>query len=252
MTTDLPEYYSNKDERLAALRAQSERSAQMIFEITKNYLHVPPESADVLEIGSGFGLTTIALSKYYQSTVGIEPSTDLYNHAVALKGQMINVEFRNYGVYEHSEPHRYDLAVLDNVLEHLENHERALDIIFETLRPSGLLFILVPNKLWPIEVHYHLPFLSYLPLPVADFYLRMTGKGTSYYDASFAPTYFSIKRLFRKHNWSYVDFVLPASIELATLGNSFHYRIGVSLLKKYKFLWVFSKAFIVVAVKGHD
>ncbi len=37
-----------------------------------------------------------------------------------------------------------------------------------------------PNKYEPIEPHYGLPFLSWLPRRVADGYMRLTGKGVAY------------------------------------------------------------------------
>jgi hypothetical protein len=37
-----------------------------------------------------------------------------------------------------------------------------------------------PNKYEPVEPHYGLPFLSWLPRPLADRYMRLARKGESY------------------------------------------------------------------------
>ena len=51
----------------------------------------------------------------------------------------------------------------------------------------------MPNRLWPVEAHYKLPFLSWFPLPVANAYLRRSGRGTEYTDASYAPTLWGLR-----------------------------------------------------------
>jgi hypothetical protein len=115
-----------------------------------------------------------------------------------------------------------------------------------------VLYVLVPNKLWPIEVHYRLPFLSYLPLGVANWYLRATGRGTDYTDASYAPSYFRLRRLLRAQPELTSEFVLPARIELTAGGARWHYRWGVRAIRACPLLWAISKAFLVVARKAAE
>jgi len=171
--------------------------------------------------------------------------------AQQLRGQtaLPNLEYRHQSVFELDEAAIYDLAVLDNVLEHLPDQPMALRKISTALKVGGVLFILVPNKLWPVEVHYRLPFLSYLPLRLANLYLRVTGKGSDYTDASFAPTYWRMKRLLRARPELEYRFVLPADLALTTAGNAWHYRCGAAAIRRMPWLWAISKAFLVVAVK---
>jgi hypothetical protein len=138
-------------------------------------------------------------------------------------------------------------VVLDNVFEHLPDQPRALKIISATLRVGGVLFLLAPNKFWPIEVHYGLPMLSYLPLGLANRYLRWTGRGTDYTDASYAPTWFSLNRMLRARPELSFRYVLPAHLELATAGRSFHYRLGAALIRRIPWLWAVSKSLLVIA-----
>lgn len=91
------------------------------------------------------------------------------------------------------------MAVLDNVLEHLDDQHDALERIASCLRPGGVAYILVPNRWWPIEAHYSLPFLAWLPLPLATRYLRWSGRGSDYTDASYAPSYLRMRRLLAQH-----------------------------------------------------
>ena len=183
--------------------------------------------------------------------VGIEPSGALFRYACSLRDEsgLANLEFRPHSIYDHNEPESYDLVILDNVFEHLPDQPKALDIIWSTLCMGGAAYILVPNRLWPVEVHYGLPFLSYLPLPLANWYLRLFRRGDDYTDASYAPTYFSLNRMLRARRDFAFEYVLPAHIELATAGASLRYRLGVAIIRRFRCFWALSKALLVVAKK---
>lgn len=225
--------------------------ALQILETAKPFLPCPTERLHVLDVGCGYGHTAFALAQVCARVVGIEPSDQLYEHAASL-GQpagLHNLEFRPESIEEMTDTACYDLVVLDNVLEHLPNQPLALRRICQCLKPKGVVFIVVPNKLWPIEVHYGLPFLSYLPVPLANRYLRLTGRGHDYADASYAPTYFGLNGLLRACQELSCQYVLPADLSLTTLGNRMHYRLGAALLRRCRWLWPLAKVFLVIGVK---
>jgi 2-polyprenyl-3-methyl-5-hydroxy-6-metoxy-1,4-benzoquinol methylase len=212
------------------------------------------QELDVLDVGSGYGQTSLALGRVCRSVVGIEPSAALHARAVRAAGSSGagNVTFRNESVDSLHDVQRYDLAVLDCVLEHLPHQAAALRNISGSLRVGGALFIIAPNKLWPIEQHYNLPFLSYLPLSAASAYLRWTGRGEDYTDASYATTYFGLRRLFAGRPELSWGLVLPANPSATTSGAPLHYRVGMAALRVFPALWVISKSFVVVAQKTRD
>jgi SAM-dependent methyltransferase len=238
-------------EVLEVHKALAARSAEQILRTCAPFLRGPAADLEVLDVGCGFGRTAMELGRRCRRVVGVEPSSDLCSTAEEERRAcgLDNVAFLLRSVYELDAPGQFDLAVLDNVLEHLPDQPGALRAISESLRPGGVLFVLVPNKLWPIEVHYGLPFLSYLPLHWANFYLRLTGRGRDYTDASYAPTYFGLRRLLNARPELSYQFVLPADITLAMVGGAWYYRLGVALLRRWPWLWAISKAFLVVAVK---
>jgi hypothetical protein len=94
-----------------------------------------------------------------------------------------------------------------------------------------------------------LPFLSYLPLSLANRYLRWTGRGTDYTDASYAPTYWRLNRLLRARPELEYHYVLPADVALTTAGGSWLYRTGIAAIRRWPALWAISKAFLVIVVK---
>ena len=157
--------------------------------IAEPFLTIAARELVVLDVGCGYGFTTVELAKRCRHVVGIEPSAVLFESARRLQETcgLRNVEVRRASAADLVEEKTFDLALLDNVLEHIADQSQALDRISTALKPGGAVVIIVPNKLWPLEVHYGLPFLSYLPLPLANRYLRLTRRGKDYSDASYAP-----------------------------------------------------------------
>lgn len=246
----LPGYdqYRNMADTRAPL---AQRFARQILHTSQSFLSAAPAELDVLDVGCGYGHTALELARTCRSVVGIEPTPSMHARADLLRAEsgLTNLEFRHGGLYELADVAQYDLVVLDNVFEHLPDQPLALQKISACLKPGGAVFLLLPNKLWPIEVHYGLPFLSYLPLRLANGYLRLTGRGTDYTDASYAPTYFRLRRLLRAVPELSFQFVLPADPSGTMGGTALHYRLGMAAIRRFPLLWSISKAFLVVAVK---
>lgn len=232
---------------LLARQPRAEAFARQILETTAPYRTSPPEVLHALDIGCGLGGTAAALARRCRRVVGLEPSRALAERARALAQtqRLDNLEIREQSLYELEERETYDLVILDNVLEHLPDQPRALAIATRALRPGGTLYLLVPNRLWPIEHHYGLPGLGWLPLGLANHYLRATGRGADYTDASYAPTLWRLRKLLRGLPALDVHFVVPADLSLTVRGAVWSYRVGAALLRR----WAISKSFLVVGVR---
>ena len=225
--------------------------AEQVLETTEPFRRKPADALDVLDIGAGFGQTAIELARRCRSVIGMEPTEELATRAAVLvrESGLSNVSIRHAGAETLDAQEAYDLVVLDNVYEHLPEQRAALRSITRALRAGGVLYLLAPNKLWPMEAHYRLPFLSYLPLPAANAYLRVTGRGTDYRSASYAPTLRSIGRDFATVPELKWRCVLPADRSATMSGSPLHYRVGMKALEVAPCLWAISKALLIVAVK---
>ena len=225
--------------------------ARQIIETSRPYLSKPVEDLDVLDIGSGYGHTAVELARKCRSVVGMEPATDLLKSATCLANSagLSNLAFRLQDVADLAEENTYDLVILDNVYEHLPDQRQALNSISRSLRTGGVIFLLTPNKLWPIEAHYRLPFLSYLPLRLANRYLAWSRRGTDYTDASYAPTWLSLRHALAAHDELSWRFTLPGDWTATMAGSPLHYRVGMRLLARYPMFWMISKSLMVIAVK---
>ncbi|KFL35899.1 hypothetical protein N788_06395 [Arenimonas donghaensis DSM 18148 = HO3-R19] len=77
----------------------------------------------------------------------------------------------------------FDVVVSNHVIEHVGDDDaqaRHLAEIARVLRPDGTGYLAVPNRWMLVEPHFKLPLLSWLPGPLADRYVRWSGKGTHY------------------------------------------------------------------------
>lgn len=241
---DIPAYERQSASMWERRSQLAPRFAQQIALTVGPHLPRPLAECDVVDVGCGYGHTAAALAGMAASVVGVEPSQSLAERA---RDHDADIEIVHGGHERLLErPASFDLAIMDNVFEHIPDQAAALHHVAVALRPGGCLYLLVPNRLWPLEVHYHLPFLSWLPLPAANAYLRWSGRGEDFTDASYAPTAAGLRRLFDAQPALDAEFVLPGDVSLAQ-GASPVYNLGVQAIRRWPALWHVSKALLVVA-----
>lgn len=206
-----------------------------------------------LDIGSGFGMYAQELARQVEKVVAVEPFTGAYEKAVKLNRRK-NIQFVNALIEDYKGNEKFDLAVSLTTLEHMPKAERSFENVFQCMKKNSLLYLTAPNKLWPVEPHYALPFLSWLPLSLANLYLRLTGKGILYKDSSYSRTYWGMKNLFNHFPHKY-SFVVPSANAIylgcgsQNLKSAAFRKIGIWLIKKMPIFWTLSKGFIMMVKK---
>jgi 2-polyprenyl-3-methyl-5-hydroxy-6-metoxy-1,4-benzoquinol methylase len=227
-----------------------------IEQLAQKELGKPLSKLSILDVGSGAGEYAIALSKKAKKVVGVEPFVDAYNRSTKNKQiAKANVTFINDAIENVKIKNKFDIVLSLTTIEHMPRALTSYRKIFSLLNKGGILYLTGPNKLWPYEYHYRLYFLSWLPLPVANLYVKITGRGTSYEDSAYSRTYFGMKSLFDSFKCTYV-FKLPYNLNSAYIGCGSNNRsytmiknIGLQLIKRYSIFWFFSKGFIMVIKK---
>jgi SAM-dependent methyltransferase len=102
-----------------------------------------------------------------------------------------------------------DLAVFNHIYEHVVDPDAVLADIRRVLRPDGVLYLGLGNRLGIMEPHYRLPFLSYLPGKAADRYVRAFGRADHYYERF--RTRPGLRRMLA--DWQVLDYTLPVLAE---------------------------------------
>ena len=223
-----------------------------ILRLTMSKLHKREKDLVVLDVGSGFGDYTNELAKRTKKVVGVEPYEKAYSIAKHNGKKYKNLTFFNKMIENFTTKDKFDLIVSLTTLEHMPNAKLSYKKIFQLLKPGGVLYVTAPNKLWPFESHYALPFLAWLPLPIANKYLEIFRHKKSYKDCSYSKTYFEVRKLFDNFPCTY-EFIIPDPsapyIGLGKTHNSYFLKISLGLLKRFPFLWLISKGFILLIVK---
>jgi SAM-dependent methyltransferase len=75
-----------------------------------------------------------------------------------------------------------DIVVFNHIYEHVPDPPAVMAEIRRVLRPDGVVYLGLGNRLGIMEPHYRLPFLSWLPRRLADRYVRLAGRAASYYE----------------------------------------------------------------------
>mgnify|MGYP001564513030 CR=1 FL=1 len=148
-----------------------QKKARMIIGILKNYKNI--KNSKVLDIGTGSGVIAHEIGKI----AGNVYSVDIRDERV-LKGGYIFKKIKNEGLpFKNSE---FDIVISNHVMAHVKNDELHLKEIRRVLKSDGFAYLSMLNRLWFLEPNFNLLFLSWVPKRIADFYVRLAGKGRHY------------------------------------------------------------------------
>lgn len=248
-------YYKSRSPRSIS-RQVVKSTIQEILSIAETKINKPLKELTVLDVGSGTGDYSFELEKYVLKVVGVEPYKSVYLEAIQRKIRLSSkVIFRNQAIEDFKTKERFDLVISLTTIEHMPNAQKSFERIFGLMRKGGIIYLTAPNKWWPFEHHYRLPFLSWLPLPLANLYVKFMGRGKSYKDSAYAKSYFGMRKFFDKFPCEY-EFVLPTNPNSPYIGcgetsKTYHFlkNLGIWAIKKYPAFWAFSKGFIMVLKK---
>lgn len=156
---------------------------------------MPIDGLRVLDVGCGDAGVPIAFAEAGADASGIEPfEPSVLRGRVRAEEHGVPVELRS-GVGEKL-PYAdasFDLVIIDNVLEHVDDRERTLDEIHRVLRPRGLLYLVTPkpfalHSLFS-DPHYNMAGLVLMPRPLQKWYFeQVRGGGAGNYGVGWIPT----------------------------------------------------------------
>jgi SAM-dependent methyltransferase len=120
-----------------------------ILELSERYIN---KKTEVLDIGCGAGTICFYLANKVKKITGVDISERAIN--TCKKSSTVlhikNVEFRTMNFPVELPSGRYDLIILSEVIEHIENDDIAIKNIAKLLRRNGIVLITTPSKNAPL------------------------------------------------------------------------------------------------------
>ncbi|MBC8504178.1 MAG: methyltransferase domain-containing protein [Chloroflexi bacterium] len=188
------------------------RKAAKILAILRDFLGDDLSGKSCLDIGCGDGIITKKLGEDFCFTAGTDieiislRAAELrsawrsnlngqrggllhavrnYNQKAILNKQISTSEMPTFFIQANGkelpfQKDHFDVIVLAQVYEHVDNPANLINEIQRVLKPSGIVFFSGPNRWAVIEEHYNLPLLSWLPKMFANLYMRLTKRGIAY------------------------------------------------------------------------
>ncbi|KAI5714124.1 hypothetical protein M8J76_011236 [Diaphorina citri] len=142
----------------------------------------PFSNLKILDIGCGGGLLSESLARLGAHVTGIDPSEVLVKvasaHAKANVAEPPNYIVSNIENFAKDNKHKFDVVVMSEVIEHIQNKRMFLNCSLETLKPRGSLIVTTPQK----------SFISYLgTILMGEYVLGLVPKGTHHYAQFITP-----------------------------------------------------------------
>ena len=144
----------------------------------------PLAGKQIIDCGCGAGEYVRALAQRGAQVWGIEYSEEKIRESRASGLPADRVTVGDIERMEFDDAH-FDVALLNEVLEHVPDDRRGLREVHRVLAPGGTLVVFSPNRLYPFETHgvalrsgkpvpHYTPFVPYVPvrLGVFDYWAR--------------------------------------------------------------------------------
>ncbi len=137
------------------------------------------QSLRCLDIGCSSGFITSALQPYFKQMVGLDFDPSGLS-AIPDKNKLHSSFIRGDAMLLPFPDNSFDAIICAQVYEHVPDDKILFSEMSRIISNGGIIFFSGPNKLFPIEPHYKLPFIHWLPLSWADHYMRIFKKGENF------------------------------------------------------------------------
>ena len=170
----------------------------------------------ILDIGAGSG----HIAAYFASKNAVT-ATDVENQLCVEGAPLSFVQLDNGAALPFSDA-SFDIVILNHVLTYISDQRHELIEIKRILKPDGVCYIALPNRIFPIEPHSKIPFLHYLPHALYEKLLRMlTGANEKIRMHSFT----EMIKLFESAGFSSQDYTIEVLHDPARYCSGVRFRL---------------------------
>ncbi|MEP6598402.1 MAG: class I SAM-dependent methyltransferase [Actinomycetota bacterium] len=135
----------------------------------------------VLDIGCSTGFIADELRRAGATVVGVDIDVPGLSRAAKRFGGAVHFTCAD-GEALPLPSKSVDVVVFNHIYEHVVDADAVMKEIGRVLRPEGVVYLGLGNRLGVVEPHYKLPLLSWLPKPLANRYVKVTGRADHYYE----------------------------------------------------------------------
>ena len=109
--------------------------------------HLDDEALTILDGGCAAGLISLDLAKMGHHVTGIDQSAELIRIARnEAEKRELSIQFDACAIEQYQADVSYDMIILSEVLEHVEDHQQAIEHLSTYLKPGGKLIISTINR----------------------------------------------------------------------------------------------------------
>ncbi len=204
-------------------------------------LRKPLAECRLLDLGCGSGTLAVPAAKLVHAVVAVDDNRSATDEgkAWAERAGLTNVAFLHRSVLDVDEG-LFDIVLCSDVVEHVLDHDGFVRTVARSLGPGAAYYLSTNNRWWPVEGHYRLPFLSYLPRRWATRYLHVLGSTGEY--GIYPLSLHRLTSLLERHS---LTWVLKPPLNPHTPV----YRIGKRLVEISPRFWHVANAFQVVGTR---
>ena len=157
-----------------------------------------------LDIGCSSGVITNLLADQFKKVIGI----DVDQEALIIARQKYNKKNLKFIEMDGEELNfkndSFDVVICSQIYNFVNDSNKLMEEIHRVIKLGGVCYFSSRNKYSLIEPQYNLPFLSWLPLKIARFYLKQFSGSDKYFGYKYL-SYWGLKKLvsnFRIHDYT--------------------------------------------------
>lgn len=136
----------------------------------------------IVDVGCSGGIIAAELDQLGADVIGLDIDVEGIEKAKARYGHRVQF-FCADSEKMPLDDDSADVVICNHVYEHVVDPEALFAEMSRVCKPNGIMYLGLGNRLGVMEPHYRLPFLSWLPRPLAHRYVRVFNKADFYHEA---------------------------------------------------------------------